>query len=139
MSRKESAGPGGSGQVMTVEQVAAYLQLNKLTVYRYIREGQIPATKLGKVYRVLRADLDLFLESHRTVAAPGPRRPAHSPSPERLPAPSGARPRQGPVRYPRHLDAREIAVGPNHPESVRPWDPTTAPGGPYEWLMGILH
>ncbi len=131
--------PAGSGQVMTVEQVAAYLQLNRLTVYRYIREGQIPATKIGKAYRVLRADLDRFLESRRTVSPTSPRRPAHRPSLERLPVPSGDRLGRGPARQARRQDAREIAVGPNHPDSILPWDPAIAPGGPYEWLMGIIH
>ena len=32
-----------TGPVMTVDQVAAYLQMNRLTVYRYVREGKIPA------------------------------------------------------------------------------------------------
>lgn len=50
---------------MTVEQVAAYLQLNKLTVYRYIREGRIPAARLGKGYRVRKSDVDAFLESQK--------------------------------------------------------------------------
>ena len=49
--------------LMTVEQVAAYLQLNKLTVYRYIREGRIPAARIGKSYRIRKADVDAFLES----------------------------------------------------------------------------
>ncbi|MGQ0568905.1 MAG: helix-turn-helix domain-containing protein, partial [Armatimonadota bacterium] len=48
------------GHVMTVDQVAAYLQLNRLTVYRYVREGKIPASRIGKLYRILRADVDLF-------------------------------------------------------------------------------
>ncbi len=51
--------------LLTVEQVAAYLQLNKLTVYRYIREGRIPAARLGKVYRVRKSDVDAFLESRK--------------------------------------------------------------------------
>jgi excisionase family DNA binding protein len=51
--------------LMTVEQVAAYLQLNKLTVYRYIREGRIPAARLGKAYRVRKSDVDAFLDSQK--------------------------------------------------------------------------
>jgi len=47
--------------VMTPEQVADYLQLNKDTVYRYIREGKLAASKLGRNYRILKENLDLFL------------------------------------------------------------------------------
>lgn len=39
-------------EIMTPEQVAEYLQLNKDTVYRYIREGKLIASRLGRSYRV---------------------------------------------------------------------------------------
>lgn len=53
-------------EVMTVEQVAAYLQLNKLTIYRHIREGRLPASKVGKAYRIRKTDVEWFLDSMRT-------------------------------------------------------------------------
>ena len=48
-------------EIMTPEQVADYLQLNKDTVYRYIREGKLIASKLGRNYRVPKSNVDLFL------------------------------------------------------------------------------
>jgi excisionase family DNA binding protein len=48
-------------EIMTAEQVADYLQLNKDTVYRYIREGKLAASKLGRNYRIPRENVDLFL------------------------------------------------------------------------------
>ncbi len=54
---------------MTVEQVADYLQLNKLTVYRYIRAGELPAVRIGRAIRVLRPDVEAFLEAHRVRPA----------------------------------------------------------------------
>jgi putative molybdopterin biosynthesis protein len=54
---------------MTVEQVADYLQLNKLTVYRYIRAGELPAVRIGRALRVLRPDVEAFLEAHRVRPA----------------------------------------------------------------------
>ena len=47
--------------IMTPEQVANYLQLNKDTVYRYIREGKLVASKLGRSYRIPKENVDLFL------------------------------------------------------------------------------
>ncbi len=85
---------------MTVDQVAAYLQLNRLTVYRYVREGRIPAAKIGKLYRILRADVDRFLEAQR-VSAPVParRRPSKvSPSASPPMAPKSS-PKQPEVAY----------------------------------------
>ena len=47
--------------IMTPEQVANYLQLNKDTVYRYIREGKLVASRLGRNYRIPKENVDLFL------------------------------------------------------------------------------
>ncbi|MDR7554402.1 MAG: helix-turn-helix domain-containing protein [Armatimonadota bacterium] len=56
-------------EVLTVDQAAAYLQVHRHTVYRYIGEGQLPAAQLGKVYRLFRRDVDAFLDGRRTDAA----------------------------------------------------------------------
>jgi excisionase family DNA binding protein len=50
---------------MTPAQVARYLQVHKLTVYRYVRERQLPAVRLGRSLRILKADVDEFLRLHR--------------------------------------------------------------------------
>ncbi len=52
--------------VMTPEQAAEYLQVNRETVYRYIREGKLVASKLGRAYRIPRKSLDLLLFATRT-------------------------------------------------------------------------
>ena len=48
-------------KIMTPEQVADYLQLNKETIYRYIREGKLMASRLGRNYRISKDNVDLFL------------------------------------------------------------------------------
>src|SRR3990170_3972857 len=55
-------------ELMTVEQVAAYLQLHKLTVYKFIRSGELQALRLGRSFRVRRADVNEFLETHKVAA-----------------------------------------------------------------------
>ncbi len=52
--------------ILTPEQAAAYLQINRETVYRYIREGKLVASKLGRAYRIPRSSLDLLLWATRT-------------------------------------------------------------------------
>lgn len=52
-------------EVLTVEQAADYLQIHKVTVYKYIRAGVLPAAKLGKVYRIYRRDLEALMASAR--------------------------------------------------------------------------
>ncbi len=53
-------------EVYTPEQAAEYLQINRETVYRYIRQGKLVASKLGRNYRVPKRSLDLLLWATRT-------------------------------------------------------------------------
>lgn len=69
MRANATAVPHVSSAVLTVVQVAAYLQVNKLTVYRYIRSGELPAVRLGRGLRVLRDDLEHFLAARRVPAS----------------------------------------------------------------------
>jgi excisionase family DNA binding protein len=52
-------------EILTVEQAADFLQVHKITVYRYIREGTLPAVKLGKMYRLFSRDVEAFLQAMR--------------------------------------------------------------------------
>lgn len=49
-----------SNVLMTVEQVAEALKLHPKTVLRYIREGRLEATRIGKAYRIDRSKLAVF-------------------------------------------------------------------------------
>ena len=52
--------------IFTPEQAAEYLQVNRETIYRYIRDGKLVASKLGRTYRVPKRSLDLLLWATRT-------------------------------------------------------------------------
>lgn len=54
----------------TVEQVADLLDLHVKTVRGYIRDGRLPAVRIGKRYRIAKDDLAAFTG----LPAPGPRR-----------------------------------------------------------------
>lgn len=43
--------------ILTVEDVAQFLRVPKSTVYKLARSGQLPASKVGKHWRFLRADV----------------------------------------------------------------------------------
>ena len=47
---------------LTTEQAAEYLQVSKATITRWIREGIMPATLIGSIYRIAAADLERMLE-----------------------------------------------------------------------------
>jgi excisionase family DNA binding protein len=53
-------------EIFTPEQAAYYLQVDKETIYRYIRQGKLIASKLGRTYRIPKGSIDLLLWSTRT-------------------------------------------------------------------------
>jgi len=64
--REEEAGRQGATcgefpEVMTVKQAADYLQLNDQVLYRYVREGKVPVTKMGATIRFKKSVIDEWL------------------------------------------------------------------------------
>jgi excisionase family DNA binding protein len=59
-STKRHVTPGATGEICTVSAAARRLELHPKTVLRFIREGRLKATRIGKSYRILRADVDAF-------------------------------------------------------------------------------
>ncbi|GAA3954168.1 helix-turn-helix domain-containing protein [Actinomadura viridis] len=58
----------------SVEQVAERLGLHVRTVRGYIRTGRLKAVRIGKQYRIARADLDALIGRPRPAPATGPAR-----------------------------------------------------------------
>jgi excisionase family DNA binding protein len=50
---------------LTPEQVSEILQINTLTVYKYIKRGKLGAIRLGRTYRIPPEDLKQLIESNR--------------------------------------------------------------------------
>jgi excisionase family DNA binding protein len=48
-------------EILTIEEVAAYLKAGRRTVYRLAANGQIPAFKLGGTWRFRRTELDRWI------------------------------------------------------------------------------
>ena len=49
--------------IMTLREVAKYLGLHVMTVYKLTREGRVPAAKIGGQWRFKREVLDSWLEA----------------------------------------------------------------------------
>ena len=54
-----------NSELLMPAEVAETLRINVLTVYNYIRRGDLNAIRLGRSYRVTREDLAIFLESKK--------------------------------------------------------------------------
>jgi len=54
-------------ELMTVEEVADYLRLTKTTIYRLLKRGDIPAVKIGRVWRFEKTAIDDWLHEKSVV------------------------------------------------------------------------
>ncbi len=46
---------------LTVEEVARYLKISKMKVYRMIHGGVLPATRTGRLYRIRHDDFTTYM------------------------------------------------------------------------------
>ena len=49
-------------ELMTVQEVAAYLRVTRKTIYRLLERGEIPAAKVGRQWRFEKARIDEWLQ-----------------------------------------------------------------------------
>jgi excisionase family DNA binding protein len=53
-----------SETLLSVKQVAEYLQLNQTTIYAWAQQGKLPAIKVGRSWRFRRKDLEAWLDEN---------------------------------------------------------------------------
>lgn len=58
---RDNGGFSGEGDLLGVEEVAGYLGVTPVTVYRWCRDGSLPCLKVGRSWRIRRRALDDFL------------------------------------------------------------------------------
>ena len=58
-------------QVMTIDELAAYLQVAKSTLYKLAQEGKVPGQKVGKHWRFHRDAIDEWLRAERSATTKG--------------------------------------------------------------------
>ena len=55
------------GDVLTIEELSAYLKISKSTLYKLVREGKIPSQKIGRHWRFRKEAIDRWLEETRAI------------------------------------------------------------------------
>lgn len=60
-----------TSEYMSLEEVADMLGVTYQLIYRLVRGGEIPAVRLGKLYRVSKADLDAYLARSKNTNGGG--------------------------------------------------------------------
>jgi len=48
-------------EVMTIEELAAYLKIPKSTLYKQVQEGKVPGQKIGKQWRFGKKAIDRWI------------------------------------------------------------------------------
>jgi excisionase family DNA binding protein len=51
-----------SDRLLTVDELAEYLRVDRSTVYRFIRDGELPYVTVGTRVRFRRIDIEMYLE-----------------------------------------------------------------------------
>jgi len=74
-SAVDRPGPGGSareagadvvsGPFLTVAEVARRMRVSKMTVYRLVHSGELPANRFGRTFRVQRGAVEDRIEAAR--------------------------------------------------------------------------
>jgi excisionase family DNA binding protein len=54
-----------NSNVLTLEELSSYLKIPKSTVYKLVREGKIPAQKVGRHWRFRKETIDRWLENRQ--------------------------------------------------------------------------
>jgi excisionase family DNA binding protein len=53
------------GDVLTIEELSIYLKIPKSTLYKLVREGKVPAQKVGRHWRFRKVAIDRWLDETR--------------------------------------------------------------------------
>ena len=52
-----------NSEIMTIDEVADFLKLSKITIYKLVKKGDIPAFRVGNSWRFQRDKIELMVTS----------------------------------------------------------------------------
>ena len=52
-------------EIMTTQELAAYLRLHEITICKYAAEGKIPGVRIGRVWRFDKGEIDNWITKSR--------------------------------------------------------------------------
>ena len=56
---------------MTVKELSEYLRVDKMTIYKMLKEEKIPASRIGHQCGIFREDIDAWIRSKAVGPTPG--------------------------------------------------------------------
>lgn len=94
-------------EMLTIDDLAAYLKLKPQTIYKWVQAGKLPGAKFGKEWRFRRSAIERWIDSYipSGVKASGP---------ERTPGPHRTGPQKAEETLPKVGESPEVrAAGRN--------------------------
>ena len=59
------------GQILTAKELADYLKLTEVTIYKYANEGKIPGFKIGNRWRFDKEQIDDLMSIEEGIVSEG--------------------------------------------------------------------
>jgi excisionase family DNA binding protein len=56
-----------SDDILTLKELSDYLRISMSTIYKFVREGKIPAQKIGRQWRFNKPAIDRWLAQSRNI------------------------------------------------------------------------
>ena len=54
-----------NNDLMTTKELSEYLQLDRMTIYKLLKSGDIPANRVGHQWRFFRSDINEWIRSKK--------------------------------------------------------------------------
>jgi len=55
-----------NNDLMTTKELSKYLQLDRMTIYKLLKSGDIPANRVGHQWRFFKSDIDEWIRSEKS-------------------------------------------------------------------------
>ena len=62
---RKVAAEATAAEVLTIDELSAYLKIAKSTLYKLAQDGKLPGQKIGKHWRFRKATIDQWLSDDR--------------------------------------------------------------------------
>ena len=63
---------------LTMDEAAEQLGVEYKTIYRLVRSGELPAGRVGRIYRIAQSDIDMYFERQKQLVADAAKQPAQA-------------------------------------------------------------
>jgi excisionase family DNA binding protein len=55
----------GNVKIMTIDEVASFLKLSKITIYKLVKKGELPAFRVGNSWRFHRHKIEMIAQPQK--------------------------------------------------------------------------